>query len=115
GGYPANDFLMSVVRHGEVKGGLSQLDGEDIEKAGEHPRKIKEERGMVLRNFRNLKASGHLVHADSDENNHGFISHHLDQFALSANVAVRRAHTKCTQNKKCSCQGQAEDSQQDIG
>ena len=55
GGDPADDFLVGVMGHGKVERRFSELDGEDVQKAGKNPGKIEYQWLLVLDEFATLK------------------------------------------------------------
>ena len=89
-----DQLLVSMMRGGQIKGGLAHFDRQDKQEADKNPRQLQQKRFTRGHNVKYIKTMRCHIHSDGGYYQHGFVSHHLDQFPFSANVGGR---TYCQQ------------------
>ena len=114
GGDAAHQFLVGMVRAGQIERRFAELDFERVEEAEKNPRQRQHEQRGMAGNFIHGKTFGDHVHPDGRQQYHRFIGHHLDQLAFRADEAVRRTGLVGAEHEENGRERQREDHQQQI-
>ena len=114
GGDAAHQFLVRMVRTGEIERRFAELDFKRVEEAEEHPGQHQHQQGGVAGNVIHRKTLGGHIHADRGQQNHRFVGHDLDQLALRPDEAVGRTRLVGSEHEEDRRQGQRENDQQQV-
>ena len=118
GGDALDQFLVRMVRAGEIERRFPKLDFQRVEEAQEHPRQGQGQHLVLaaapIGDIAHIEAARHHVHAHRRQHHHRLVGHHLQQLALRPNEAVGRAGFVSAQHEEDRSQRQREDHQQQV-
>ena len=110
-------LLVRVMGDRQIEGRLSELDGQNVQVGCENTGKICNKVSFPgnLVDAAHIEAPCDDIEADSHDNDGRVISHHLDKFALGAQVAVRGIHREAGKHEKKAGKHQSKDDKEKIG
>jgi hypothetical protein len=106
--HPADQFLVCLLRHGDVKGRLTEFDQENVAETDKDARHILQVHVRHIHNLADLEAAGRQIEPDCYKEQHRFIGHRLYQFAFRSFLTVGRSRRVPRDNQADAGHGERE-------